>query len=127
MTDAVLVVALAAGVALLLGLFHPLTRPWVLAGGRWLIAGLAAALTVAALVGLARRKPGSGKGTTTPPKPVAPDPVSVVRSYTARIEADKAHNERVVDAQTLADEANLAELLRLEAEARARAGLPPVR
>jgi hypothetical protein len=126
-TDAALGVGLAVGVALLVGVLHPVSRPWVLAGARWLIAGLAAALAVAALVALSRRPKGGPRGTVTPREPVAPDPVLVARSYTARIEADKAHNERVVSAKEAAVSANVDGLAEMEAELRRRAGLPPAR
>jgi hypothetical protein len=88
---------------------------------------LAAALAVTALVALSRRPKGGTRGTTAPPTTAAPDPVSAARSYTARIEADKAHSERVNKADELAQAADVDGLAEMEAELRRHAGLPPVR
>jgi hypothetical protein len=125
-TDAALGVGLAVSVALLVGVLHPVSRPWVLEAGRWLIAGLAAALAVTALVALSRRPKGGPRGPVTPREPVAPDPVLVARSYTRRIEADKAHNELLSKADELVQADDVDGLAEMEAELRARAGLPPV-
>jgi hypothetical protein len=62
----------------------------------------------------------------TPREPVAPDPVLVARSYTRRIEADKAHNELLSKADELVQADDVDGLAEMEAELRRRAGLPPV-
>jgi hypothetical protein len=54
-------------------------------------------------------------------------PFSLRVATPRRIEADKAHNERVVSAEEAAVSANVDGLAEMEAELRRRAGLPPVR
>ena len=125
MTDAALGVVLALAVALLVGVLHPISRPWVLASARYVIAGLAAALAVTALVAVWRRPKGGGRGTVAPETPAASGPVLVVPRTSERKAADKAQDERDDAARAAAEAGDVDGLADMEAELRRRAGLPP--
>lgn len=119
--DAAAVLALAAVVAVAVGVYHPVSRPWVVATGRalWWVGAIAAALLGVLILGRRRGRDDDG-----PASPAAPPRVDHHRGYVRRVDADREHAARTREA----DEADtLAELQRMEDDARARVGLPPIR
>lgn len=106
-----------AGLALAV---HPSTRPLALRAGRALWWAALAALGLLSILALSRRR--RVEPAPTPAQP-SPGPLRVAQGYVERIEADRAHAARGVEAEAADDD--LEELARLEREARARAGLPP--